>query len=241
MAVRNPEHLGGDLMNFGWSSSRAEAPVHFAHSVAIAGLSGLSGNPSALIMCHRTSMRKPSTPRSNQIASRRALPNDLCIAPVEVGLLLQEGMEKYWRWLRPFPGRAAEVADPMLGGSRSPFGQSPDRARCTSRASGYRAMTYSLKPGCWSLLWLGTKSAALEPRHVLRRATGRVRERPEQRIDVAIIGKVIAESAIGEGRSATARSRRCERDEIASRARCRPNRRRRRRRCPERNADRSGR
>src|SRR3546814_14904891 len=45
-------------------------------------------------------------------------PADIRIAPVEVGLLFQEGVVVILAGGRvPFPGRAAEIADPVIGRS----------------------------------------------------------------------------------------------------------------------------
>ena len=91
------------------------------------------------------------------------------------------------------PGRPAEIAEPVVRRRAVGLG---DRARCTSRASGsVRDERLSRNQGCWSEVWFGTKSRmTFSPLAVrLGDQAVEVGERAEERVDVAVVGDVVAE------------------------------------------------
>ncbi len=123
---------------------------------------------------------------------------DLGITPVEVGLLLQEGVVvELARGLVPFPGRAAEIAEPVVG---------------------RRAVGLAVPPDVPVPLRAGARGAALqepgvlvggvvrhEVQYQLQSAPVRLCEQgveilegAEQRIDRPVVGDVVAE--VGHGR-----------------------------------------
>ena len=86
---------------------------------------------------------------------------DVGVAPVEVGLLLEERVQV----ILAGRGSNSQAEPPMslvqlLGGAVPHPRQAPDRARCTSRAWGCRATSgFRRNQGCWTEVWLGTKSS----------------------------------------------------------------------------------
>ena len=166
------------------------------------------------------------------------------IAPVQVGLLRQEGVVVVLAGAlvpasRPRPPK---LLSQLLGGPPSGAGS---RQRYQSRFGLSRDERLSRNHGCWSEVWLGTKSRMSFRPAPMRSRDQRVEigQRAEERVDAAVIGDVVAE--IGHRRGIDRREPDrvdAERHQIVEPARdARAGRRRRRRWCPGRSADRSDR
>ena len=184
-----------------------------AHDVEVAADdvgSGMSGSAGSLPMRCTTSMRKPSTPRSSQKRSTSCIAaDDLGVAPVEVGLLGQEGVQvPLLGGVVPRPrGAAAERRRPVvrrmlrravapdvpvaLGASRATRGSR--RTTGAGRRCGWAPSRGA--PGCRAR---GPRRAARRRRRGRRRAGRRRSSRPRRS----------RSRPSASGRSATARWRR---------------------------------
>ena len=189
-------------------------------------------------------MRKPSTPRSSQKRSTSYIAAaHRRVAPVEVRLLLQEGVVVVLAGrLVPLPGRAAEIAEPVVG--RPAVGRriAPDvpvAFRIVARGAALD------EPGMLVGRVVGHEvEHQLEPARVrCREQRVEIGERAEQRIDVAVVGDVVAEIGHRRGIDRRDPDRVDAERSPDSRAVCSipSGRRCRRRSCPGRSADRSGR
>ena len=160
-----------------------------------AAAGGLSANVSSLTSSHRTSMRKPSMPRSSQkrMTSYIGLA-DLGVAPVEVRLLAVEEVQVVLAGrLVELPRRAAEEARPVVGQASRPGPAS--RQMYQSRLGLSREARDSTNHGCSSERVVGDEVEDDPQAAAVGLADQRVEvvERPEQRVDVAVVGDVVAE------------------------------------------------
>ena len=139
ITIGDGAHLGGDLVHLGLvGRMELEHAVHLAHRRLIGGVRRIVGKVRRLdhVPQHvdAEAVDAALEPEAQHVVHRRLHGR---IAPVEVRLLLQEGVVVILAGgLVPFPGRAAEIADPVVGRRRR---RGRDRARCTSLASGCRA------------------------------------------------------------------------------------------------------
>ena len=156
---------------------------------------GRAGRPS-LTRPWATSMRNPSTPRSSQ--NRRIvveLRADLRVLPVEVGLLGGEQVEvPLARRADAGPRRAAEDGQPVvrrLAAVRAPPGAEDvalARSGCPARPPAPPGTTRAR-----SLVWFGTMSTMTRSPSAWASADQlvEVRQRAEDRVDVAVVGDVV--------------------------------------------------
>jgi hypothetical protein len=118
------------------------------------------------------------------------------VVPVEVGLLGREEVEVVLAGaLVERPGRAAEGDVQPFGGRRLAGAEEVVR-RCGDRV-GDRVP----EPRCWSDVWFGTMSIVTLIPSSCASASERVEvgERAELRVDVDVVGDVVAVVACGEG------------------------------------------
>ena len=120
---------------------------------------------------------------------------DLRVLPVEVGLLAREQVQVV------LAGRLVEL--PRRSRRRTSASRwRLRRATSTSRASGCRAIARdSTNHGCSSEVWLTTRSiTSFMPRACTSREQRvEVRERPEHRVDVLVVGDVVAVVVLRRG------------------------------------------
>ena len=174
------------------ASSSSSCSTASWHAAALGGIVGASGS---LPRQCTTSMRKPSTPRSSQKRSDVVHGGlDLRVRPVQIGLLGQEECRYYCPVASSHvqAGAAAERGEPVVG--RPPPGAG--RATRTSPRFGLSRDERALdEPG---MLVAGVVRHPVEehPHAALVRFGEQaieVGERAEERIDVAVVGDVVAE------------------------------------------------
>ena len=149
----------------------------------------------------------PSTPRSNQ--NRRTSSNSartVGVLPVEVGLLRGEQVQVplaggavrvRWCGSRCCPG----TRTPSRSGICSPCSPLPGRNQNSSRSGEPGpAASAAWNHACWSETWFGTMSMIVRMPSVARLGDERLglREGAEGRVDVAVVGDVVA--AVGQRR-----------------------------------------
>ena len=150
-----------------------------------------------------TSTRKPSTPRSSQ--KRRTSSN---IAGTSGLRQSRSGwvVSKRWRYHSPSgdpgPGRAAEDRVPVVGRLRAAAALAAAE-QVARRAPGCPgpAASAAWNHACSDEVWLGTRSTiTLSPRSwaVASRSSASV-ERAEPRVDVAVVGHVVARVVLRRG------------------------------------------
>ena len=171
--------------------------------------------------------------------------DDLRVVPVEVGLLGQEGVQV------PLPGGL--VPGPRADRRRRPpascWADAVRRAVApavpVALGESSRRARVSTNHGCWSDVWLGTQSSSTRMSRAWASASRRVegREVAEERVDVAVVGHVVAE--VGHRRAVDRRQPERVDPEppqvVEAPADARRGRRRRRRSRRRTSADRSGR
>ena len=130
---------------------------------------------------------------------------DLRVAPVEVRLLGVEQVQvPLARRIRPAPSRASHAGPPNT--ARQSFGgsepSSPRPGRKTYRARSGEpgpAASAATNHGCSSEVWFGTMSSSTRrpSRCASSISATRLVERAERRVDVAVVGDVVAAVRLG--------------------------------------------
>ena len=125
--------------------------------------------------------------------------DDLGVGPVEVGLLGQELVEvPLAGGLVPRPGgHGPKAATQLLGGVSG----SPSRQTYQSRLGSSRLDRAATNQGCWSDVWLGTRSTSSRRPAVVagRQQAVEGGQVAEGGVDVAEVGHVVAEVGLGRG------------------------------------------
>ena len=161
-----------------------------------------SGSVRSFVSMCATSMRKPSTPRSDQNRSVRTKSvAHLGVRPVEVGLLDGEEVQVPLAVRDPLPRRAAERPTP----SRSAAPRRPARSRrgrCSARArptrAGARAPPGTTRAGSRCGWARCRRRPGCRPRAAPSTIASKSVERAQPRVDVAVVVDVVA--AVGERR-----------------------------------------
>ena len=144
-----------------------------------------------------TSIRKPSTPRSSQKRMTSCIASDhLRVVPVQVRLLGEELVQVPLLGRRvPGPGPAAldEGAPPVVRRNVGPAAVPPH----VPVPLGGRPVSArdSTNHGCWSEVWLGTRSTTTRMPELVGVGEEAVEggQVAEERVDVAEVGHVVAE------------------------------------------------
>ncbi len=191
-----------DLARAGWRRRCGGRGTRAARGGSRAGRARSGRRPRSPAVSRKNgtaSTRKPETPSSSQNPMHLGdLVADRRVGDVQVGLVAVEAVQVV---LRPPSRRTSRCSSPGRG--RRPRAWRPAaacRARRTSRGTATSGSTRAARNhGCWSEVWLTTRSTITRMPAVARGADqlDEVAVRAEARVDAVEVGDVVAVVAVG--------------------------------------------